>query len=82
MDNPIGKQIKELENLGVILLNEEPKVLTISVPKLASNGMTGAELANHVSEVFNKYITNGKLTSGVVTINYTIREGGEADATI
>ena len=78
----IGKIIRELDELGVVVLNEGPGVLGISVPERAPNGMISEELASYVSEKINLYITDGKFKAGAVQVHHVVRrsENHEQDS--
>lgn len=73
MDKPIGAYMKEFENLGVEILEEDNGSLVIGVPSRAKNGMTSDELASKFSRIMNLHITNGRSDSGAITIKHIVK---------
>lgn len=73
MDKPIGAYMKEFEELGVDILQEDDGELTIGVPARAKNGMISEELAAKFSKIINLHVTNGRSESGAVKVKYIVR---------
>ena len=70
----IGEIMHKLEDLGVEVLNQADGVMLLSLPTRAPNGMISEELAEYVNRTINQYITSGKLSQGVIQIQYVVRK--------